>query len=106
MLERHRFEVVEALSADGALTTLEASAEAIDLVISDMVMPGLSGLELRQRIRAIRPGLPVLLMSGYSEEAITRLGSAAAVGPLIEKPFTVDGMLQKVRETLSGERAG
>jgi hypothetical protein len=45
-------------------------------------------------------------MSGYSEEAITRLGSDAAVGPLIEKPFTVDGILQKVRETLRAGRAG
>jgi hypothetical protein len=42
-------------------------------------------------------------MSGYSEEAITRLGSAAALGPLIEKPFTVQGILQKVREALSAE---
>jgi hypothetical protein len=43
-------------------------------------------------------------MSGYSEEAITRLGSPGSLGPLIEKPFTVQGILQKVKEALSGER--
>lgn len=60
----------------------------------------MSGVELRERIRAIRPALPVLLMSGYSEEAITRLGNDAAIGPVIEKPFTVQGILRKVREVL------
>ena len=65
-----------------------------------MVMPEMSGLELRQRIRTIRPSLPVLLMSGYSEEAMTRLGSQGVIGPMIEKPFTVRGILEKVGAVL------
>jgi two-component system, cell cycle sensor histidine kinase and response regulator CckA len=68
-----------------------------------MVMPEMSGLELRQRLRATRPELPVLLMSGYSEEAITRLGNQGAGGPLIEKPFTVQGLLDQVRRVLAAE---
>jgi FixJ family two-component response regulator len=61
-------------------------------------------LELRQRLRALRPALGVLLMSGYSEEAITRLGSPEPTGPLIEKPFTVQGILDKVQEMLTTEQ--
>jgi Response regulator containing CheY-like receiver, AAA-type ATPase, and DNA-binding domains len=66
-------------------------------------MPEMSGMELRQQLQATRPGLPVLLMSGYSEEAITRLGSHGTPGPLIEKPFTVQGLLAQVRRVLAME---
>jgi two-component system, cell cycle sensor histidine kinase and response regulator CckA len=104
LLERYGYHVLEAPSGNHALTAIAESAQAIDLVISDMVMPEMSGLELRQHLRELRPTLPVLLMSGYSEEAITRLGSPGSVGPLIEKPFTVQGILQKVKEALSVER--
>jgi PAS domain S-box-containing protein len=103
LLERHRYHVLEAPSGDQALTTIVESTQAIDLVISDMVMPEMSGLELRERLGALRPTLPVLLMSGYSEEAITRLGKQASFGPLIEKPFTVQGILDKVRDALTRE---
>jgi CheY-like chemotaxis protein len=103
LLERHGYQVQEAPTGEQALATLAESAQEIDLVISDMVMPEMSGLELRQRLRALRPDLPVLLMSGYSEEAITRLGSAGSLGPLIEKPFTVQGILRKIKEALSTE---
>ena len=64
-------------------------------MISDMVMPEMSGLELRQHLSATRPSLPLLLMSGYSQEAITRLGNHGSPGPIIEKPFTVQGLLGK-----------
>ena len=53
----------------------------IDLGISDMMMPEMSGLELRQRLNALRPALPVRLMSGYLEEAITRLGNPGSLDP-------------------------
>jgi two-component system cell cycle sensor histidine kinase/response regulator CckA len=103
LLERHRYHVLEAPSGDQALTTIVEATQAIDLVISDMVMPEMSGLDLRERLGALRPTLPVLLMSGYSEEAITRLGKQASFGPLIEKPFTVQGILDKVRDALTRE---
>jgi two-component system, cell cycle sensor histidine kinase and response regulator CckA len=103
LLERHAYHVLEASNGEQALAALTTTDAAIDLVISDMVMPEMSGLELRQRLRATRPGLPVLLMSGYSEEAITRLGNQGAAGPLIEKPFTVQGLLDQVRRVLAAE---
>jgi two-component system, cell cycle sensor histidine kinase and response regulator CckA len=106
LLERYGYQVLEAPGGNQALTAIAESARVIDLVISDMVMPEMSGLELRERLRDLRPALPVLLMSGYSEEAITRMGSPGSLGPLIEKPFTVQGILQKVKEALSGERFG
>jgi CheY-like chemotaxis protein len=94
---------VEAANAGEGLAAVDRVGDAIDLVISDMVMPGMSGLELRQRLRILRPTLPVLLMSGYSEEAIKRLGSAESLGPLLEKPFTVQGILGRVQDVLAME---
>jgi CheY-like chemotaxis protein len=101
LLERHGYHALEASSGSEALATLARSPRAVDLVISDMVMPEMSGLQLRQQLRQLRPSLPVLLMSGYTEEAITRLGSLGPLPSLIEKPFTVDGILGKVRNLLS-----
>jgi two-component system cell cycle sensor histidine kinase/response regulator CckA len=83
LLERCGYEVLEAANGEEALKTVAGSEQDIDLVITDMMMPEMSGLDLRQRLRALRPGLPVLLMSGYSEEAIR-----------------VEGLLQKVQRAL------
>ena len=102
VLERHRYLVREAADGSEAVAALAESDSHFDLVLADMVMPSMGGLELRRRLRVLRPRMPVLLMSGYSEEAITRLGHED-VGPLLEKPFTVEGMLAKVEEMLSLE---
>ncbi len=103
LLERHGYRVVDVPTGGQALTTLADSALAVDLVISDIVMPEMSGLELRERLRTLRPGLPLLLMSGYSQEAITRLGNPASLGPLVEKPFTAQAILESVRRVLTME---
>ena len=65
-------------------------------------MPGMTGIELRRVVHGIEPAIPVLMMSGYSREAITRLASHEVLGPMIEKPFTVDGLLRKIDEVLDG----
>jgi PAS domain S-box-containing protein len=101
VLDRHGYRVFESPTGEHAIAAVTDPALTIDLVISDMVMPEMSGLELRQRLRATRPSLPMLLMSGYSEETITRLGNHGSLGPVIEKPFTVQGLLRKVREVLA-----
>jgi PAS domain S-box-containing protein len=101
LLARQGYHVLEAPSAEHALTLLGHLSQPVDLVISDMVMPKMSGLELRERLRQGHPGLPVLLMSGYSEEAITRLGRHQDLGPVIEKPFTLHSMLQTIRQALT-----
>ena len=104
VLERHRYRVREAVHGRQALEVLAELGSEFDLVLADMVMPSMGGLELRRQLLTQHPRLPVLLMSGYSEEAITRLGQND-IGPLLEKPFTVEGVLAKVQEMLASEAA-
>jgi CheY-like chemotaxis protein len=102
VLERRGYDVLESWNGEQALATLAEARGSVDLVISDIVMPEMSGLELRDRLKEFQPAVPVLLMSGYSQEAITRLGNHESLGPLIEKPFTVDRLLENVRSVLHG----
>ncbi|WP_395613988.1 PAS domain S-box protein [Allosphingosinicella sp.] len=76
------YRVVSAASAQEALEAL--AARDVDLLFTDVMMPGMSGIELAERARALRPDLPVLLASGYSEEMA---GSTAAVFPALAKPY-------------------
>jgi CheY-like chemotaxis protein len=96
LLERHGYRVLEAANGLDALELITARGDEINLVLSDMVMPGMGGTELAGRLRVIAPSLPVLLMTGYTEEAITRAGERSRDEHIIEKPFTLTTMLQKV----------
>jgi two-component system, cell cycle sensor histidine kinase and response regulator CckA len=101
LLERHGYRVLEASNGQDALTLVAARGAEIDLVLSDMVMPGMGGTELAGRVRGSSPGIPVLLMTGYTEEAITRAGDRALDEHIIEKPFTLHTMLEKVSLALA-----
>ena len=102
ILERAGYDVRAAATAEEALEIFEASAELIDLVLTDIVMPGISGPEMLVRMSHIR-AVPALLMSGYPDQGdIIAPGSTLR---LIPKPFTVDVLTSAVRETL-GERLG
>jgi PAS domain S-box-containing protein len=96
LLERHGYQVLEAANGLDALELVTSRGGEINLVLSDMVMPGMGGIELAGRLRAIAPKLPVLLMTGYTEEAISRAGERPLDEHIIEKPFTLTTMLQKV----------
>jgi two-component system cell cycle sensor histidine kinase/response regulator CckA len=89
MLEQYGFEILEAGSGDDALALSEASADdAIQLLVTDTVLPGLGGIELAHRVRARHPSLVTLVMSGYSETLATgglRLGEGTT---FIAKPFS------------------
>jgi PAS domain S-box-containing protein len=100
LLERHGYQVLEASNGQDALDLVTSRAKEINLVLSDMVMPGMGGTELAGRVRAIAPTLPVVLMTGYTEEAITRAGDRPLDEPIIEKPFTLTTMLEKVNQAL------
>ena len=100
VLERHGYDVMEAESAPEVPAILSRPHHGVDLVLSDLVMPGMTGIELRHAVERIDPTIPLLLMSGYSHEAITRLASREVLGPLIEKPFTVERLLRKIEEVL------
>jgi PAS domain S-box-containing protein len=87
-----------------ALPLLENPARDFDLLISDVVMPGMRGVELVRRALALRPGLPVLMMSGYTSPMEDEDRRAMAEAPLLEKPFSRRDLLGRVRELLD-ERA-
>lgn len=106
LLERHGYKVLEAANGQDALTLVTSRQTEIHLVLSDMVMPGMGGMELADRVRTLSPTLPVLLMTGYTEEAITRAGERPRDEQIIEKPFTLNAMLEKVRWALAANGKG
>jgi two-component system, cell cycle sensor histidine kinase and response regulator CckA len=105
LLERHDYRVLEATNGQDALALLSARRKEIDLVLSDMVMPGMGGAELAVRIRSMTPAPPVLLMTGYTEEAIARTGDRVIDEQIIEKPFTLQTVLERVRMALASRAA-
>jgi CheY-like chemotaxis protein len=91
------------LAARGGTEAVELEAQhprPIHLLLTDVVMPRMSGRELAERLRMRRPGLRVLYMSGYTDDAIVRHGVLAAEVTLLAKPFTPDALARKVREVL------
>jgi two-component system, cell cycle sensor histidine kinase and response regulator CckA len=100
MLERHGYEVVAAESATEALRIVEENGRSFDLLLTDLIMPELSGGALAKQVSALVPGIRVLYMSGYSDEVVTRNGSLAPGAPFLEKPFSANVLAAKVRETL------
>jgi len=105
LLERHDYRVLEATNGQDALALLSTRKDEVDLVLSDMVMPGMGGAELAVRIRTASPKLPVLLMTGYTEEAIARTGDRLVDEQIIEKPFTLQTVLERVRTALAAKAA-
>ncbi len=75
--------------------------DSVDLIITDVVMPGMSGRQLMERIHSLRPNLPVLYMSGYTSEAVIRHGILEKEMPFIQKPFTQDDLLKTIRTILN-----
>jgi two-component system cell cycle sensor histidine kinase/response regulator CckA len=104
LLERHGYKVLEAANGQDALALVTSRGAEIDLVLSDMVMPGMGGTELAGRLRTLAPTLPVLLMTGYTEEAITRAADRPLDEQIIEKPFTLHTMLEKVSLALAAKQ--
>jgi PAS domain S-box-containing protein len=101
VLLRHGFRVLLAAGPGEALEIAADPAASIDLLLSDVIMPGMSGKELADRIAAERLGLRVLYMSGYTDDAIARHGVLEQGLSLMQKPFTPDALHRKVREMLA-----
>ena len=100
VLERQGYAVIEAADGEAAIGVAAAHSGVIDLLLTDVVMPKLSGRELAERLSAQRPGLRVLFTSGYSDEAVVRHGEIRPGAGYLQKPFTPDGLARKVREVL------
>jgi PAS domain S-box-containing protein len=90
------------LAGDGAeaLRLLETHRQPLDLLVTDVVMPHMDGRELADRLRARMPGLKVLFLSGYMDDALLRRGVFEAHETLLQKPFTPNALAQRVREVL------
>jgi nitrogen-specific signal transduction histidine kinase/ActR/RegA family two-component response regulator len=99
-LQRAGYTVLEARDGNEALLLYERHATSIDLILTDVVMPQMSGRELADRFAAIRPDVPLLFMSGYTAKAIVQHGVLDPQTPFLAKPFTPSTLTAKVRETL------
>jgi len=96
------YTVLSAASPGDALRLCEGHPGRIDLLVTDVVMPGMNGRQLRERIQRLRPGLRVLFMSGYAADAIAHRGVLEGGVRFIEKPFSLDALGARVREALEG----
>jgi CheY-like chemotaxis protein len=99
-LREHGYTVIEARHGAEALQHLERRATAVDLVISDVVMPEMGGRELGQRLAQLQPTLPVLFISGYTGEDVIQRGLLEPGVPFQQKPFAPESLARKVREML------
>jgi two-component system, cell cycle sensor histidine kinase and response regulator CckA len=102
LLERNGYTVLEARHGGDALRIAEESERPIELVLTDLVMPEMGGRELVERLRTRRPALKVIFMSGYTEKAIAVDGVMPPHTGFVEKPFTVEQLMRRVREILDG----
>ena len=101
VLEMNGYTVLEALDVADATRLARTHPGPIDLLVTDVVMPGVSGPELARRLRAHRPDLRVLCMSGYPESADRRPEGEAGWNAWLQKPFTPAGLMAKVRDCLT-----
>jgi CheY-like chemotaxis protein len=101
VLEGHGYRVIAVAGAEGALTVTDAEVHALDLVISDVLMPGMSGPEVVAELLAIRPDLRTLFITGQSDAVSELEGGILTGGRLLQKPFSPLDLLTKVRELLS-----
>ena len=103
VLQNCGYRLLDAANGVEALSTCEQSEEPIHLLVTDIVMPGMSGRELANHLAALRPEIKVLFMSGYADEAIVHHGMPDADTTFIQKPFAPDALARKVRDVLDGQ---
>src|ERR1700683_1152738 len=97
------YQVVEAEDGHTALELAAMHAGSIDLLMTDVVMPGISGRELAERVKLIGPKISVLYMSGYTDQAVVHHGILDMDAVLLQKPFTMATLSTKLREILTAE---
>ena len=106
ILRRSGYDVIEARNAGEALLQSEGHPTTIHLLLSDVVMPQMSGPELAKRLAMVRPDMKVLCMSGYTDDSIVRHGVLEARIAYLQKPITPEVLSTKVREVLDGTSSG
>ncbi|MGA2201958.1 MAG: PAS domain S-box protein [Terriglobales bacterium] len=99
------YKVLEAENGECGLRVSESFKENIDILITDVVMPGIGGRELAKKLLALRPGISVLYLSGYTEDAVITQGAPGPSTAFLQKPFTLQNLAKKVREVLRSKPA-
>jgi PAS domain S-box-containing protein len=100
LLQEHGYVVLEASGPEGAFGIAESHSGSIDLLMTDVIMPKMNGTQLAAQMVTLRPQMRVLYMSGYTDEAIGRHGVIEAGTNFLQKPFTLQALLRKLRAVL------
>lgn len=104
MLANGGYQYREAGDGQEALQLLEDSRQSFHLVLTDIVMPGMNGVELARQLSRIRPDLRVVFMSGYADDPLMNKIEQGAL--LLSKPFTATALLDTIRQSLDGQSGG
>ena len=105
-LRMRGYNVLEAGGGEEALEIVKSDDAKIDLIITDVVMPNMDGPTMVRHVKALNPGLPVIFMSGYAEEAFRRNDQNSEDIHFLPKPFGLKQLAAKVKEVLAGQPAG
>ncbi|HYN52052.1 MAG TPA: PAS domain S-box protein [Thermoleophilaceae bacterium] len=100
ILAEHGYEVFQAANGEAALHECASRLDHVDLMVTDVVMPGMSGAELAERLLEARPDMKVLYMSGYTSDVVLRHAPRDSAVAVLEKPFSAEELLCRVRECL------
>jgi CheY-like chemotaxis protein len=103
-LSSRGYTILEAANGSEALDLVADRSTDIDLVVTDVIMPGVGGRELGERLTDLRPGLPVLFISGYTDDDVVRRGLLSPGSPFLQKPFEPDALARKVRQVIEHAR--
>jgi CheY-like chemotaxis protein len=106
VLQQHGYTVLTSAQPQDALEICETHAGLIDLLLTDVVLPQMSGRDLAERIGLARPHIRVLFMSGYTENAMLGAGIPGSEEAFLKKPFTPAMLTQKIREVLDVQEKG
>jgi two-component system, cell cycle sensor histidine kinase and response regulator CckA len=102
-LSSRGYKVLEAENGESGLRLAGESKAPIDILVTDVMMPGMGGRELAKRLLALRPDVKVLYLSGYTEDAVVTQGTLGPGTAFLQKPFTLQNLAKKVREVLSSK---
>jgi two-component system, cell cycle sensor histidine kinase and response regulator CckA len=102
ILEPTGYSVLQAGDGPSALELLRRHTGTLDLLVTDVVMPGMSGPDVAGAVAAMRPGTQVLYISGYTDASVGQHGMLEAGIAFLQKPFDADTLTRKVRELLDG----